>query len=128
MSEVRLIDGNTLRELVTDMAGKAGTKGAYAAVWKCARLIDTAPTITPESLGYRKEVVGRWIWYESWSESTTDHMSECEEAGYYCSNCKIDLGSYLTETIGETVYVDNSLEPPKLKICPNCGARMDGEP
>ena len=92
MSEVRLIDGNTLRELVTDMAGKAGTKGAYAAVWKCARLIDTAPTITPESLGYRKVVHGRWENTVKWWQggSAWKRCSVCgiiSEKTRYCRNC-----------------------------------------
>jgi len=107
MSEVRLIDGNTLRELVTDMAGKAGTKGAYAAVWKCARLIDNAPTITPESLGWRKEVVGRW------------ERVEDTEADWRCSACK-----------SEVCLADNAVTPKgaELYFCPNCGAKMEGEP
>lgn len=98
MSEVRLIDGNALRELVTDMAGKAGTKGAYAAVWKCARLIDNAPTITPESLGYRKVVHARW---------TGTCGATCSLCGY------IDVAAYIGW---------------RPNYCPSCGAQMDGEP
>ena len=102
MSEVRLIDANALRELVTDMAGKAGTKGAYAAVWKCARLIDNAPTITPESLGYRKVVHGRWVDENPIEPHPMFRAKVCSHCGY--------------------------VEGSPNNYCPSCGARMDGEP
>ena len=83
-------------------------------------IIEMAPTIDPVKHG-------RWVWYETWSESTTDGPTECQEAGYRCSECGIDLSEYLSEALGETIYADNALQAPKIKSCPSCGAKMGGD-
>lgn len=70
-------------------------------------------------------VHGRWEWHEEWTPSTTEGPCECITASWLCSNCKIDLARYLTDVIGELVYIDNCDQAPKIAICPSCGAQMD---
>ena len=70
-------------------------------------------------------VRGEWRWHEEWKESTSDGPAECQSAGYKCSVCGIDLSEYLSESLGETIYADNSEEAPKIDFCPNCGAKME---
>ena len=98
MSEVRLIDGNALEQNFDP--------GTWQGEMMIA-LVRNAPTITPESLGWRKEVVGRW------------ERVEDTEADWRCSACK-----------SEVCLADNAVTPKgaELYFCPNCGARMDGEP
>lgn len=72
-------------------------------------------------------VHGRWEWHEEWRESSPDSPAECQNAGWECSECKIDLSEYLSETLGETVYCDDPDRYPTINRCPNCGARMDKE-
>lgn len=68
---------------------------------------------------------GRWVWYEEWLESNSDHPRECVEAGWACSDCGISLSAYLTGALGEAVYADNIDSPPTLKFCPHCGKPME---
>ena len=69
---------------------------------------------------------GRWEWYEDWGPSTWLEPPDLNKAGWKCSNCGIDLGDYLTDCLGVTVYVDEEDKMPKIKSCPHCGAKMDG--
>ena len=71
-------------------------------------------------------VHGAWEWYEQWSESNTDHPSGCDDCGWKCSECGSALSDSILEGIGETVYCDSFQDTPKMKVCPNCYARMDG--
>lgn len=64
---------------------------------------------------------GRWEWFEEWSPSTPEHPKELDDCGWRCSECK----TALADVVGG--YWDNSYEPPKIKRCPECGARMGGE-
>jgi hypothetical protein len=43
--EQRLIDANEAFETVTDLAGQASTKSAYAAFWKAGRAIQNLNTV-----------------------------------------------------------------------------------
>ena len=62
---------------------------------------------------------GRWEWFEEWNPSTPDHPTECEDCGWRCGECKTSLDA----VVGG--YWDDPDDEPKLKYCPNCGARMD---
>lgn len=70
---------------------------------------------------------GRWEWREEWNNSTTEHYTEPESCGWYCSHCGIELGDYLTKRTGETIYLDDESRKPFLNRCPNCGFIMDLE-
>lgn len=85
-------------------------------------VIDNAPAVDAAPV-----VHGRWEWYEDWGPSTWLDPPDLNNAGWKCSNCGIDLGDYLTDCLGVTVYVDEEDKMPKIKSCPNCGAKMDGE-
>lgn len=109
MSEVRLIDGNALERRIKEEwinqaeQSPSGMWGnvplAYA---DCHGEVVNAPTITPESLGWRKEVVGRWYPNMEVARGEVKHEQEC-------SVCKQRIGG--------------TDKPP---FCPNCGARMEG--
>lgn len=62
---------------------------------------------------------GQWEWFEEWNPSTPDHPRECEDYGWRCSKCKTAL-----EDVVGGIW-DDPDEEPKLKFCPNCGAKMD---
>ena len=64
-------------------------------------------------------VHGRWEWFEEWSPGTTEYPTECDDCGWRCSNCK----TALEDVVGG--YWDDPYDEPKLKFCPNCGAKMD---
>lgn len=66
-----------------------------------------------------KVVHAKWKWYEEWLPSTPEHPAECQEAEWICSNCE----SFISDEIGG--YWDDIENPPKLKYCPHCGAKMD---
>ena len=63
---------------------------------------------------------GRWEWFEEWNPSTPDNPTECEACGWRCGECKTALE--------DMVYgiFDDPDDEPKLKFCPNCGAKMEG--
>ena len=62
---------------------------------------------------------GKWEWFEEWSQGTTEYPTECDDCGWRCSNCK----TALEDVVGG--YWDDPYDEPKLKFCPNCGAKMD---
>lgn len=64
---------------------------------------------------------GQWEWFEEWDPGTQDHPRECQDFGWRCGECK----TALEDVVGG--YWDDSYEEPKLKFCPNCGAKMDEE-
>ena len=70
---------------------------------------------------------GRWEWYEEYGPSTWLEPPDILHAGWKCSECKIDLGEYLTEKLHEEVYVGDMDKMPEVNHCPNCGAKMDLE-
>ncbi len=62
---------------------------------------------------------GRWEWFEEWNPSTPNHPTELDDCGWRCGKCKIAL----EDVVGGCW--DNPDEEPKLKYCPDCGAKMD---
>jgi hypothetical protein len=70
---------------------------------------------------------GRWEWKEEWETHPETHSCDLISCGWYCSNCGIELGEYLTEKTGRYVCLDDDYCEPTLRRCPNCGARMDKE-
>ena len=80
------------------------------------KLMEDAPTVDAVEV-----VHSHWEWFEEWNPSTPDHPRECEDCGWRCGRCK----DTLVDMVG--VYWDNPDEEPKLRYCPNCGARMDGD-
>lgn len=121
MADVRLIDANALIKGFEDaglgdhsLIESVLAAGVYAG-------IENAPTIDAVPV-----VHGRWEWYEDWGPSTWLEPPDLDKVGWKCSNCGIDLGDYLTDCLGVTVYVDEEDKMPKIKSCPNCGAKMDG--
>ena len=70
---------------------------------------------------------GGWEWKEEWETHPETHRCDLISCGWYCSNCGIELGEYLTEKTGRYVCLDDDYCEPTLGICPNCGARMDQE-
>lgn len=58
---------------------------------------------------------GYWEWFEEWEFN--GEVTECEDAGYRCSNCK---------TIPhEDLYFDNPDVLPPFRYCPHCGCLME---
>ncbi len=83
MSEVRLIDGNALEQNFDPDTWQGEMMIA---------LVRNAPTITPESLGYRKVVHGRWENTVKWWQggSAWKRCSVCgiiSKKTRYCRNC-----------------------------------------
>lgn len=73
------------------------------------------------------EVVhGRWEWREEWDTDEATHTATLKSCGWYCTECGIELGDYLTKETGERHFIDDDFFTPQLKHCPNCGARMRG--
>lgn len=70
---------------------------------------------------------GRWEWKEEWETHPETHSCDLISCGWYCHNCGIELGEYLTKKTGRYVCLDDDFCEPTLGICPNCGARMDEE-
>lgn len=77
--------------------------------------------ITEEDADVAPVLHGRWEWFEEWYPSTPDSPIECEDCGWRCSECQTALE--------DMVYgiFDDPYDVPKLKFCPNCGAKMDLE-
>ena len=116
----REILSNTLQlaAKASDAMGRHDSAGIYASA---ASLVAEQPAADVAPV-----VHGAWEWYEQWSESNTDHPSECDDCGWKCSECGSALSDSIWEGIGETVYCDSFQDTPKMKVCPNCYARMDG--
>lgn len=70
---------------------------------------------------------GRWEWREDWGSHPETHSCDLISCGWYCHNCGIELGEYLTKKTGRYVCLDDDYCEPTLRRCPNCGARMDKE-
>lgn len=124
---MRLIDADALRkELMTSLklilfdGSRLGAHDFLVERESVVGLIMDAPTIDAEPVRH-----GRWEWYEDWGPSTWLEPPDLNNAGWKCSNCGIDLGDYLTDCLGVTVYVDEEDKMPKIKSCPHCSAKMD---
>ena len=83
---------------ITDLAGKASTRSAYEAVWKSARALKKIPAADVAPV-----VHGRWEWLGP-NRLVTNCMCGT------CSACKV-----------RSKCIVNTM------LCPNCGAKMDGE-
>lgn len=66
-------------------------------------------------------VHGKWEWHEEINPSNTEHFAEIECCGWRCGVCK----EMLEDVVG--CYFDDIDLMPKIKFCPNCGAKMDLE-
>lgn len=84
-------------DAITDLAGKSPTRSAYEAVWKSARVLKNIPAADVAPV-----VHGRWLD----GRCTAYGWEEPDSCGY---------DGYETEPWRHT------------PLCPNCGARMDGE-
>ena len=88
MVEKGYIDRELAFDMITDLAGMATTKAAYAAIWKSAKQLNKVPTadVAPVKHGH-------------WVKEKTDvlihwHCSVCKNCYYldepnanYCPNC-----------------------------------------
>lgn len=72
-------------------------------------------------------VRGEWEWQEEWGTFPNTDVSHLRRYGWYCKRCGIELGEYLTKSIGRIVDLNDDFSKPDLKYCPNCGADMRGE-
>lgn len=72
-------------------------------------------------------VHGRWEWREEWETHHETHSIDLISCGWYCTECGVELGEYLTEKTGQRIILDDDCCKPKLTRCPNCGAKMDAE-
>ena len=115
---IRAMRGNAEDRII---AGDGTYKGKLVPIKDAAKRIGKLPTADVAPV-----VHGAWEWYEQWSESNTDHPSGCDDCGWKCSECGSALSDSILEGIGETVYCDSFQDTPKMKVCPNCYARMDG--
>ena len=99
MVEKGYIDRELAFDMITDLAGMATTKAAYAAIWKSAKQLNKVPTadVAPVKHGHWIKTANTW----------THDYNEKSKPIYYCSLC----GRY---------------EKLKEPYC-NCGAKMDGE-
>jgi hypothetical protein len=107
MDEARIVDANALARELLSLTYLGCDGGYYKGVADerdaTLKRIADAPTITPESLGYKKEVRGRWIQHY---ETTTDN--ETVLYGWECSEC-------------------GRWEMDREPYC-NCGAKMEDKP
>lgn len=55
-----------------------------------------------------------WEWFEDWGFD--GEVTECQDAGYRCSNCKA--------IPHESLYFDNPDDLPPFRYCPHCGCLM----
>jgi hypothetical protein len=83
--------------------------------------VNLMPTITKNELFHMADLV----WWEEWSPATTDSPRECIGGGWQCSECGIDLGSYMTHHCGERCYFDKYEERPTIEFCPCCGRKFN---
>lgn len=58
---------------------------------------------------------GKWEWFEEKHGTPIDGYDY--DWGWHCSNCKAELSD----------DYDDPDTPPKMRYCPNCGAKMDLE-
>lgn len=70
---------------------------------------------------------GRWEWREEWETHHETRSCDLISCGWYCSECGIELGDYLTKGTGQKVILDDDFCKPTLARCPNCGADMRGD-
>lgn len=108
------IDTDVLMEKLQDAAAHKGLGAAIAGI--LIQFIETLPIVDATPV-----VHGWWEWNEVWLPSTPEHPAECEECGWRCGRCK----NTLENMVGG--YWDDPFEKPKLKYCPECGAKMDLE-
>ena len=97
MVEKGYIDRELAFDMITDLAGMATTKAAYAAIWKSAKQLNKVPTADVAPVKH-----GHWV-DEYDCGYTTPHCSECGEIA-------------LTKEETSYDYVYSS-------YCPNCGAK-----
>lgn len=114
---MRLIDADALRKGIREAAMENDVT-----VLDVLTTIDFFPTIEAKPVRH-----GRWDYYEEWGPSTWLEPPDLDNAGWKCTSCGIDLGDYLTECLGEEVYVGEPDKMPKIKSCPHCGAKMDAK-
>lgn len=98
MVEKEYIDRELAFDMITDLAGMATTKAAYAAIWKSAKQLNEVPTadVAPVKHGHFRRL--------TFSGDTI-----------ICSECK------MAYNIFETNGAEN------FNFCPHCGAKiMDG--
>ena len=97
-SEKRLIDINKAFETVTDLAGQADTKSAYAAFWKAGRAIQNMNTVDAVEVvrckdckhGIYDEVEGLWkcVFSAEYEEEYGDYFGFIAyyTGEYFCAN------------------------------------------
>ena len=110
-NEKRLIDVNEAFEMITDFAGQAETRSAYAAFWKAGKAIQQMPTVDAVEV-----VHGRW----------ERCGGDLHSSGYaiFCSVCNKTHFVHRRYSLGG--LTDNELFE-KPKYCPSCGAVMEVE-
>lgn len=109
---MRLIDLDVAKEKFSDVLAYMGKE--------VKDKLNCCPTIDPSSLVKR----GRWDWREEWETHHETRSCDLISCGWYCTECGIELGNYLTKKIGQYVILDDDFRKPKLARCPNCGAQM----
>ena len=115
------IEREALKEVVTNLRfGKHLDKDA--ALNLLDRAIDNLPAADVVPV-----VHGRWEWREEWETHHETHSIDLISCGWYCTECGIELGEYLTEKTGQRIILDDDCCKPKLTRCPNCGAKMEVE-
>lgn len=87
-----------------------------------SEVIRRSPTIDPESLRPQ----GKWEWREEWEMHHETRSCDLISCGWYCTQCGIELGEYLTKETGVNIILDLDIRRPTLAVCPNCGAKMKG--
>lgn len=106
-------------EMAKVMCGYYGTEKCYDCRYYCACHIKQEANRLYNA-GYRKQEEGEWEWFEVWSPSTPGHPGKCEDCGWQCSRCKVEL----KDMVGG--YWCDVSTMPELPFCPNCGAKMKG--
>ena len=101
--EAEYIDRKVLKNDIATSTEPFNTGSVFRAINRQAAA-DVAPVVH-----------GRWIWFD---ENTGTPITGYErEWGWQCSWCKCEL----PDDYDDPDYY------PKLKYCPNCGAKMDGD-
>ena len=101
MVEKGYIDRELAFDMITDLAGMATTKAAYAAIWRSAKQLNEVPTADVAPVKH-----GHWIKGKGYERPTENGFVHDDK--YICDCC------------GWGCCCDTKLD---FRYCPNCGAK-----
>ena len=109
-NQKRLIDANALKDALRTNEGAKALGHSVHRLFCVDEIIDEAPTVDAVEV-----VHGRWLDIQETETYVPDMKFTITKTAETCSNCKARIGF-----VGAKQYLFDA-------ICPNCGAKMDGE-